>query len=318
MRVLASFIALITVLLPPSTLSLPLQKRIDQTTIDSVQPWENACNAAGGKDQCNKIAVNAAATLLAAAGPCDQQNNADIMVSLAKQLNNDADMIQFAQIFAQQPRNSVRLSLSFMVPLYCVLISIYLQPTSQAVPYCQSAPNNTELTGLFQCQFAGANEATFVGGIAVGGAGTIPFGQTTPLSPPGSCPANPSGPVPDGVQLVSITQDPGLSNVGSSGASSNSSASATASDVASSAIASTNATTSAVASPTTAAASATTTATATDDGDHGSCSTVEPVTITSIITVSAASTATDSSATATDVSATTATEPFITEAYSLC
>jgi hypothetical protein len=30
------------------------------------------------------------------------------MVDLAKTLNNDADMIKFAQIFAQQPRNTVR------------------------------------------------------------------------------------------------------------------------------------------------------------------------------------------------------------------
>jgi len=29
------------------------------------------------------------------------------MIDLAKQLNNDAKMIQLAQIFAQQPRNTV-------------------------------------------------------------------------------------------------------------------------------------------------------------------------------------------------------------------
>ena len=34
------------------------------------------------------------------------------MIDLAKQLNNDADMIKFAQIFAQQPRNTVRPRLS--------------------------------------------------------------------------------------------------------------------------------------------------------------------------------------------------------------
>lgn len=36
------------------------------------------------------------------------------MIDLAKQLNNDADMIKFAQIFAQQPRNTVS-------PLFCFL-----------------------------------------------------------------------------------------------------------------------------------------------------------------------------------------------------
>ena len=36
------------------------------------------------------------------------------------------------------------------------------------MPYCQSAPNNTELAGLYQCQFAGVDQTTFVGGAAVG------------------------------------------------------------------------------------------------------------------------------------------------------
>ena len=29
------------------------------------------------------------------------------------------------------------------------------------------------------------------------------------MNPPGSCPANPNGPIPDGQQLVDITQNPG-------------------------------------------------------------------------------------------------------------
>ena len=52
--------------------------------------------------------MTAFTTLLAAAGPCDQQDSADAMIDLAKTLNNDADMIKFSQIFAQQPRNTVR------------------------------------------------------------------------------------------------------------------------------------------------------------------------------------------------------------------
>ena len=89
-----------------------------------------------------------------------------------------------------------------------------MQPTSQAVPYCQTAPKNAELNGLFQCQFSSADEQTFVGGIAVGSPGTIPFGLNAPVNPPGSCPANPTGPVPDGQQLVDITQDPGVPSAG--------------------------------------------------------------------------------------------------------
>jgi hypothetical protein len=51
--------------------------------------------------------VTAFSTLLAAAGPCEQQNAADQMIDLAKQLNDDAQMIKLAQIFRQQPRNTV-------------------------------------------------------------------------------------------------------------------------------------------------------------------------------------------------------------------
>ncbi|KAI0816990.1 hypothetical protein BC628DRAFT_1342436 [Trametes gibbosa] len=172
--------------------AVPLEKRISQTISASTQQWVAACNKAGGAEQCSNISVNAFTTLLAAAGPCDQQNSADAMVDLAKQLNNDPDMIKFAQIFAQQPRNT---------------------PTGESVQYCQQAPKNVELDGLFQCQFQGAKQDTFVGGVKVGSPGTMPFGQSSPLSPAGSCPANPTGPIPDGQQLSDITQDPGLANV---------------------------------------------------------------------------------------------------------
>ena len=73
------------------------------------------------------------------------------------------------------------------------------------------------MNGLFQCQFQGADEQTFVGGAKVGSAGTIPFGQNQPLNPAGSCPAHPDGPIPDGQQLVDIVG--GAS--GSSGAGAN-------------------------------------------------------------------------------------------------
>ncbi|KAL0953726.1 hypothetical protein HGRIS_004916 [Hohenbuehelia grisea] len=179
-----------------SVQALPLRKRIAQTISASTAKWEKACLAAGGGEKCNPISVTAFSTLLAAAGPCEQQNSADAMIDLAKTLKNDPDMISSARIFAQQPRNT---------------------PTSQSVLYCQTAPKNKELDGLFQCQFAGADQKTFVGGVAVGGAGTIPFGLTTPLAPAGSCAAHPDGPVPDGQQLSDITQDPGVGRTGDSG-----------------------------------------------------------------------------------------------------
>ncbi|KAF9244083.1 hypothetical protein BU15DRAFT_86053 [Melanogaster broomeanus] len=183
----------------------PLRKRIAQTISDSTTQWETACNTAGGGAQCNQVAVAAFGTLLAAPGPCEQQNAADNMIDLAKTLNNDPNMVKFAQIFAQQPRNS---------------------PTSQSVPYCQSAPRNTELNGLYQCQWQGDDPNTFVGGIAKGGNGTIPFGLSAPVSPPGSCPANPSGSIADGTQLVDITQSPGTVAVSNSTGTDNSTVSA--------------------------------------------------------------------------------------------
>jgi len=170
-------------------------KRIAQVIAASTQKWEAACLAAGGADKCNPLSIAAFSALLAAPGPCEQQNAADNMMDLAKQLKNDAEMIKLTQIFVQQPRNT---------------------PNSLSVPYCQQAPKNQELAGLFQCQFAGASAQNFVGGITAGSPGTIPFGLTA-LNPPGSCPANTAGPIPDGQQLVDITQNPGTPGSGSPG-----------------------------------------------------------------------------------------------------
>ncbi|KAF8636409.1 hypothetical protein AX17_003591 [Amanita inopinata Kibby_2008] len=176
----------------------PLEKRIAQTISASTTKWEQACLAAGGGQKCNPLSITAFSTLLAGAGPCEQQDAADQMIDLAKSLNNNAQMIALTQIFTQQPRNT---------------------PTSQSVPYCQKAPKNQELNGLFQCQFAGANPTVFVGGASVGSPGTIPFGQKVPVNPAGSCPAHTSGPIADGTQLVDITQNPGVGSASSTGGS---------------------------------------------------------------------------------------------------
>ena len=98
-------------------------------------------------------------------------------------------MIALSQIFAQQPRNS---------------------PNSVSIPYCQKAPKNGELTGLFQCQFQGSKKDVFVGNVQAGGPGTIPFGKNALVQPPGSCPANPGGPIADGQQLVDTVQTPNV------------------------------------------------------------------------------------------------------------
>lgn len=182
---LAYNIALTAALLFNVAVAVPvaLNKRIDQTITDAISPWEQACNTAGGtKDTCSNIGVTAAQTLLEAAGNCDQQNSADAMIDLAKQLNNDAEMIRLAQVFVQQPRNS---------------------PSKDQVPYCQVAPKNAELNGLFHCQFAGSDFSTFSGDQT----GNVPLGLQS-LNPAGSCPANPTGPVPDGEQLNTLVTAP--------------------------------------------------------------------------------------------------------------
>lgn len=63
--------------------------------------------SAGGAEACNPLSVTAFSTLLAAPGPCEQQDAADQMIALATKLNNDAEMIRLTKIFMQQPRNTV-------------------------------------------------------------------------------------------------------------------------------------------------------------------------------------------------------------------
>ncbi|KAJ3860206.1 hypothetical protein EV359DRAFT_49579 [Lentinula novae-zelandiae] len=185
----------------------PLEKRIAQTIADSTTAWVAACTAAGGAGQCSTISQTAFTTLLAAGGNCDQQNAADSMIDLAKTLNNDPDMINLAQIFVQQPRNA---------------------PDSLQVPYCQTAPRNAELNGLFHCQFASSDFTKFSGDQT----GNLPLGLSA-VSPPGSCPAL-NTPVPDGVQLNTLVTSPGTPAAGDSSSApaanstSNSSASAAA------------------------------------------------------------------------------------------
>lgn len=84
------------------------------------------------------------------------------------------------------------------------------QPNSLSIPYCQQKPRNAELNGLFQCQFQGSDPKKFADGSTVGAPGTMPLGLNAPLNPAGSCPANPSGPIPDGTQLTDSVQSPGV------------------------------------------------------------------------------------------------------------
>lgn len=57
---------------------------------------------------------------------------------------------------------------------------------------------SSQLIGLYPCQFASNVNQTD------GDPGALPFGVTTPVSPPGSCPVHPGGPIEDGTQLVDV------------------------------------------------------------------------------------------------------------------
>ncbi|KAF9052237.1 hypothetical protein BDZ89DRAFT_1056587 [Hymenopellis radicata] len=186
-------VSLAALLLIPLASAAPLrmQKRIAQVIADSTAKWEAACIAAGGAAQCNPISQTAFTSLLAAGGNCDQQNAADSMIDLAKTLGGDAEMIRLSQLFVQQPRNA---------------------PDSLQVPYCQTAPKNAELNGLFHCQFEGSDFTKFSGDQT----GNLPLGLTE-VNPAGSCPAKTDGPVPDGVQLNTLASS-GTDNTGSGAA----------------------------------------------------------------------------------------------------
>ncbi|KAA1478786.1 hypothetical protein DENSPDRAFT_788439 [Dentipellis sp. KUC8613] len=164
-----------------SAVPLQHQKRIAQTIADSTTKWVAACTKAGGKDQCGTLSQAAFQTLLAAGKNCDQQDAADNMMDLSKKLNSQ-EMITLTQIFAQQPRNA---------------------PDSLQVPYCQTAPKNAELNGLFHCQFASSDFTKFSGDQT----GNLPLGVSA-VNPPGSCPAK-NSPVPDGQQLTDLVTSPG-------------------------------------------------------------------------------------------------------------
>jgi len=145
--------------------------------------WVAACRQAGGGEKCTEISVTAFSALLASGNVCDQQDAADTMVTFAKTLNSDPDMIRLAQIFAQQPRNA---------------------PDSLQVPYCQTAPKNAELNGFFQCQFQGTVASGKFSGDQTG---NIPLGVSA-VNPPGSCPAS-NTPIADGQQLNTLVNSPG-------------------------------------------------------------------------------------------------------------
>lgn len=86
------------------------------------------------------------------------------MMSLAKILGSPLELVEYTQLFLQQPRDT---------------------SSSLATPYCQKAPKNKELSGFYQCQFESSSKTEFVGGLKVGKCGTIPFGLAKAIAPAG-------------------------------------------------------------------------------------------------------------------------------------
>ncbi|KAI0313310.1 hypothetical protein OF83DRAFT_1142091 [Amylostereum chailletii] len=167
-------------------LAFPLHPRISQIEGDATSAWQAACKSAGGGSQCNNLAVIASGSLSSFSPICAQQDAADNMVDLAKQLN-DPDTLSLAQIYVQQAHSS---------------------PDKSQFPFCQRAPKNPELNGLFHCQFSGSDFTKF--SPSGNQTETIPLGLNAPVNPPGACPASPSGPVPDGKQLQTLVSSPGV------------------------------------------------------------------------------------------------------------
>ena len=194
-----------------------LNKRAGQDLAAATAPWAAAC---GGAPECSWLAAAGSAALRADADACAQQDAADAMVAHALATGGDdadvAEMIRLAQIYAQQPRNTVR---PFPPPSKTspknpnltrytgTLSRACTQPTGLSTPYCQRAPRQPALTGLFACQFQSADPHAFAGGLISGDVGTRPFGLAAPLQPAGACAASPRGPVPDGLQLVDLVAE---------------------------------------------------------------------------------------------------------------
>lgn len=189
------------------TLGAPI-RRVATPEPDATTAWMTQCQKSGGGklassicpsdsythtgQYCVELSIDGLLALQANADPCNAQNVADRMVDLSKTLNNDVEMVRLAQIFVQQPHES---------------------SDRRSVLYCQTAPKNSELRGLYPCQYDSNNLRTFTNGAALGAAGTRPFGSTAFVNPSGSCPAHLTGPIPSGKLLVSITNDPGVNRL---------------------------------------------------------------------------------------------------------
>ena len=192
---------LVSILGGTSTFALPLSRMQQDAAIftEALGPWMTACQAQSGGQYhpcayhnhphvfsalgqyCVELSYNGVRALGATAAVCDQQDVADTMIKFAKTLSNSTELVGLTRVFAQQPRSSA---------------------DGLSVLYCQDPPIATELRGLYACQSADYDLTKFTGSVAIGSAGTMPYGLTAAVTPAGSCPDH-SGPVPSGEYLTS-------------------------------------------------------------------------------------------------------------------
>ena len=75
------------------------------------------------------------------------------MIDLAKQLKNNAQMITLAQIFAQQPRNSV--SITLICPLAIPFLKIVISQARKASSTVNKHPRTRSWRGYFNANLPG-------------------------------------------------------------------------------------------------------------------------------------------------------------------
>ncbi|KAF7440642.1 hypothetical protein PC9H_000989 [Pleurotus ostreatus] len=169
--------------------TINLTKRLAQFDLpDVATAWQELCLISGadvftptGDDSpCVKLAgfdgINA---LLANAGPCDQQDNADAMIDFAKSpgVSNSDVLINFAIQYRKHARNA--LNVLGVVP---------------STPYCQKPPRNAELKGIVNSQLDGVDPGVFGGPnspmVSFGAPGTCPFGTTPDVATCSCIPGN--------------------------------------------------------------------------------------------------------------------------------
>jgi len=155
------------------SLSIRIAKRIAQSDLpDVAQSWQDLCLESGGDiltdSPCVTLAgVNGINALLANAGACDQQDNADAMIDFANSegITNKQALIDNAIAYREHPRNALNIN-----------------GVTPSTPYCQTAPKNPELDGIVNGQLDGVDPGLFgspkTGIVAFGDPSSCPFGQS--------------------------------------------------------------------------------------------------------------------------------------------